>query len=154
MDLSDADVARLLATADKVEIIELLSRYHQTVDAHDYDGFASIFTADATCHYIGQEELFGIAGDQGSGLEAIVAFLRDALEGTETRHNMLNHVFTELAADTAHTRSYLFERGGITGVYEVDHVRTPAGWRIRRLVLEQEFPAALVAEIRARRAAT
>ena len=154
MELPRADVTRLLDVADKVEIIELLSRYHQTVDAHDFDGFASVFTADAECHYVGQEELFGIGGDRGTGLDAIVEFLRDALSGTETRHNMTNHVFTELAGDTAHTRSYLFERAGITGVYEIDHVRTPAGWRIRRLVLEQEFPPTLVEEIRARRAGT
>ena len=149
--LDDDTLGRLVRSADKVDIIEVLGRYHQLVDAKDVDHLDLVFTHDAVCEYLGQEELFGIPGDAPSGLPAIQAFLADALAPVETRHNMTNHVFTAIDGDHAHTRSYLIGRGGTEGVYEVDHVRTPAGWRMARLVLEQRFDPDTVRELLARR---
>jgi ketosteroid isomerase-like protein len=151
MSLDDAVLRRLIRAADKVEIIEVLSRYHQLVDAKDLDALDLVFTDDAQCEYLGQEELFGISGDSPAGLDSIRAFLADALAPVDTRHNMTNHVFTALDGDRAHTRSYLIGRGGTEGVYEVDHVRTPDGWRMRRLVLEQQFDPDTVKELLAQR---
>lgn len=149
--MDDATLDRLSRAADKVEIIEVLSRYHQLVDSKAIDSLDLVFTDDARCEYLGQEELFGIPGDSPTGLEAIQAFLADALAPVDTRHNMTNHVFTELGGDHAHTRSYLIGRGGTEGVYEVDHVRTRDGWRMRVLVLEQRFDPETVKELLAQR---
>jgi hypothetical protein len=60
-------------------------------------------------------------------------------------------VFTSLDGDRAHTRSYLIGRGGTEGVYEVDHMRTPVGWRMKYLVLEQRFDPETVKELLAQR---
>jgi hypothetical protein len=64
---------------------------------------------------------------------------------------MTNHVFVSLDGDRAHTRSYLLSRGRTEGVYEVDHVRTPAGWRMQNMVLEQRFDPDTVKELLAER---
>jgi hypothetical protein len=66
---------------------------------------------------------------------------------------MTNHVFSALAGDHAHSRSYLIGRGGTEGVYEVDHVRTADGWRMQRMVLQQRFEEATAADIVSRRQA-
>lgn len=152
--VDDEVLARLVRTADKVEIIEVLSRYHQLVDSKDLDSLEMVFTADARCEYLGQEDLFGIQGDSPAGLSAIKSFLADALAPVDTRHNMTNHVFITLESDRAHTRSYLIGRGGTDGIYEVDHVRTPDGWRMQNLVLEQRFDPATVEELLAQRRRT
>ncbi|MBI5089067.1 MAG: nuclear transport factor 2 family protein [Actinobacteria bacterium] len=149
--MDESVVDRLLRTADKVEIMEVLSRYHQLVDSKDIESLGLVFTDDARCEYLGQEELFGIRGDSPTGLPAIQAFLADALAPVDTRHNMTNHVFVSLEGDHAHTRSYLIGRGGTEGVYEVDHVRTPDGWRMQNLVLEQRFDPETVKELLAER---
>src|SRR5438128_2187279 len=99
--MDDATLTRLLGVADKVEIIELLSRYHQAIDAKDWDALPSIFTADAECNYLGQEDTFGIPGNHPIGLAAIRAFLEDALTPVDTMHSMTNHVFTMLEGDRA-----------------------------------------------------
>lgn len=151
--LDPSTLDRLVRAADKVEIIEVLSRYHQIVDAKALDELDQVFTRDATCEYLGQEELFGIPGERPTGLDEITAFLADALAPVDTRHNMTNHVFELLDGDTAHTRSYLLGRGGTEGVYDVDHVRTPDGWRMRRLVLEQRFEPEFAREMLERREA-
>lgn len=153
MSIDDAVLERLERAADKVEIIEVLSHYHQLVDSKDLDALDSVFTDDAKCEYLGQEELFGIPGDSPTGLSSIKAFLADALAPVDTRHNMTNHVFTSLDRDRAHTRSYLLGRGGTEGVYDVDHIRTPAGWRMQRLVLEQHFDPDTAAQLIAQRQA-
>jgi hypothetical protein len=149
--MDNATLTRLLRAADKVEIIELLSRYHQAIDANDWEALPSIFTADAECHYLRQEETFGIAGSNLVGLAAIREFLVDALTPVDTMHSMTNHVFTMLEEDRALTRSYLTAKGGTLGIYDVDHVRTADGWRIRRLTLDEHFEPATLEALREQR---
>src|SRR5215467_8568024 len=98
--MDDATLTRLLRAADKVEIIELLSRYHQAID---------------------------------------------------TMHSMTNHVFTLLEGDRARTRSYLASKGGTLGIYEIEHLRTADGWRIRRLTLDEHFEPATLEALREQR---
>jgi hypothetical protein len=140
-------------TADRVELTELLARYHQAIDGLDWEALrARVFVADAACDYVGMAELFGIPGET-KGIDAIVDWLDAGLRPLgPTQHFMSNIVF-ELAGDTARTRSYLSSARGARGVYECEHVRTPDGWRIRHLRLEHVFSEEQVAELRARRAA-
>jgi hypothetical protein len=149
--MDDATLTRLLRAADKVEIIELLSRYHQTIDAKDWDALPGIFTADAECRYLRQEETFGIPGDELVGLAAITDFLVDAITPVDTMHSMTNHVFTMLEGDRARTRSYLAAKGGTFGIYEIEHLRTADGWRIRRLTLDEHFEPATLEALREQR---
>jgi hypothetical protein len=135
--VSELSPGEFRAVADKVELTELLSRYHQTLDLLDFEGLRHIFTPDAHCAYLGLD-LFGVEDVELDGVDAIIAWL-DAglgqLDNRDPKHFFANHVF-DLRGDAAHTRSYMH---GLTphmgGVYDVDHVRTPEGWRIRNLRL-------------------
>jgi hypothetical protein len=125
------------AIADRVELTELLSRYHQAVDSLDWEGLRRVFTPDARCAYLGLD-LFGAEDSHLEGREKIIAWLQGGLgqlADGNPRHFFSNHVFN-VQGDTAHSRSYMHGfRPHIGGLYEIDHVRTPEGWRIKNLSL-------------------
>jgi hypothetical protein len=127
--------AEFRSIADRVEITELLSRYHHAIDARDWDALGAVFTEDAVADYLGLVV---------EGRDAIVTWLSAALGDRELTHFMANHVF-ELDGDLASSRSYLQDldlKTGLAfgaGTYEGEHVRTPAGWRIRRLRLQERL---------------
>ena len=137
MHESSIDPVEFRAIADRVELTELLSRYHQTIDRNDFDALDRVFAADARCAYLGLE-LWGISDVHLEGRDKIIDWLRAGLgrfDDTHPKHFFANHVF-DIAGDTAHTRSYMH---GLTphlgGIYEIDHVRKPNGWRIQDLQL-------------------
>ena len=120
--------------------MDVLSRYHHMIDARDWDALPRVFTDDAESGYIRVLDGVSEALPPAKGIPAIKAWLESALRPVETMHYMLNHVFTSIEGDRAHTRSYLLVRGTQTGgTYEADHVRTPQGWRVSSLTLEQHF---------------
>jgi SnoaL-like domain len=140
MSIDDEGAARLHKTADRVEIIEVLSRYCHLIDARNWDALAEVFTDDAVCSYT--RELDGVRESfpPVQGIEGIRTWLESSLRPVETMHYMLNHVFESMEDDRAQTTSYLLVRGTQTGgVYEGDHVRTREGWRVAALSLEQHF---------------
>ena len=97
------------ATADKIAIVELLSRYHHAVDAKDWDAFPSLMLDDAAAEYaaLGEIELFGLEG-RYEGLAAIVDWIRVGQEpfqfGGAPTHFMTNHVVT-VSGDVARSKS-------------------------------------------------
>ena len=124
--------AEFRSVADRVELTELLSRYHQTIDRNDFDALDRIFVQEARCAYLGLE-LWGVDDVHLEGREKIIEWLRAGLgqfDNTNPKHFFANHVF-EIDGDVAHTRSYMH---GLTphigGVYEIEHRRTEQGWRI------------------------
>jgi len=124
--------AEFRSVADRVELTELLSRYHQTIDLNDFDALDRVFAQDARCAYLGLE-LWGVDDVHLEGREKIIEWLRAGLgqfDNTNPKHFFANHVF-EIDGDVAHTRSYMH---GLTphigGVYEIEHRRTEQGWRI------------------------
>jgi len=126
------DPVEFRAVADRVELTELLSRYHQTIDRNDFDALDRVFAADARCAYLGLD-LWGIEDVHLEGLDQIIHWLRAGLgqfDDTHPKHFFANHVF-EIEGDVAHSRSYMH---GLTphigGVYEIEHRRTANGWRI------------------------
>jgi hypothetical protein len=76
------DVERLIAIE---EIKQLKARYFRCVDGKDWDGFAAIFTPDATVDYTpegGNPQDWSTAG-----VANIVVFVRKALDGAITIHH-------------------------------------------------------------------
>lgn len=133
---------RLVRAADRVEIIEMLSRYHYAIDGRDWEALESIFTPDATAGYVRVAGGERSSSSVGPGVTAITEWLRSSLRPVETQHYMTNHVFIALDDESATTNSYLSVRGTTTGgVYTGTHVRTDDGWRIQDLTLEQHFDA-------------
>jgi hypothetical protein len=134
------------AVADRIEITELLSRYHHAIDGRDWDALSAVFVEDAVADYMGLVV---------EGRDAIVTWLSAALGDRELTHFMANHIF-DIDGDSATSRSYLQDldlQTGLAfgaGIYEGQHTRTDAGWRIRRLQLRERLvPDSRLTEIAA-----
>ncbi len=138
-------------TADRLDVIEALARYHQAVDAKDWPALGALFTDDVVAEYRGLDttrDLFGLDG-RIEGRDPVVAWITEGqapfrYDGAPT-HFMTNHVLTFADDDHCRSRSSFFDLDMETGllfgsgIYTVDHVRTAAGWRIATLVLEQRL---------------
>lgn len=134
---------------DRAEIIELLHRYALAIDTGDWALLRSLFTPDAVADFssVGQ---YAAGESSMRGVDAIVAWLRAALAPfPDVLHFMSNHI-VELHGDRASTLTYMhvlhMEMGGI---YRCEAVRTPDGWRLERLALEERRFAAAAERLRA-----
>jgi hypothetical protein len=120
--------------SDKWEIAETLSRYAFTVDFWSWGDFDQVFAEDATAHY--EMEAIGFPSVHLKSRAEIAAWLSASIPPLGQvcpRHALTNHIF-DLKGDAARTRSYLNAGGpGAAGVYTMDHIRTPQGWRVTRL---------------------
>ena len=116
--------------ADKLEIIDLMSRYCYAVDFGDLPSLKEVFTDDVEALYVLEPLGLGLDDVPLSGVDAVIAWLDSVLPGLgqhAPRHAMTNHL-VELDGDVARSRSYLAAGNGL---YTVGHVRTPHGWRAK-----------------------
>lgn len=128
----DANLQRLL---DLEAIRQLKARYFRCMDTKDWDGFAQVFAKDAVADYSGP-------GKNLQGREAIVAFVRGAVETLKTVHH--GHMpEIEVDGDTAHgvfAMADIVERPGGRvmrgyGHYHEDFVRRDGRWQMTKLRL-------------------
>jgi len=128
----DSDDHRSLE--DRIAVEDLLTRYATAVDRRDWDRYRSVFTADAEIDYTSAG---GIAGT----VDEVVEFLSATLAMFEMTQHLVSNVELTVDGDTA-TVTAMFNNpmrvtGGDTwftgGWYHHDLVRTPDGWRSRRL---------------------
>jgi hypothetical protein len=128
-----ADAAALLV--DRQEIRDLMYRYGMAVDRRDEALYRTVFTPDARIDYTD-------SGGVVDRLDAVVAWLFDALAPfAGLQHNMTNH-FVELDGDSATACTYFVAYHTIAvapgqetlltvgGFYQDHLVRTADGWRI------------------------
>jgi hypothetical protein len=139
--------------ADKLAVIEVLTRYHHAVDFKRWDDLDRILTEDAVAAWPGMGAELGLATDAPAGREAIKAWLRDAVGDRESLHYMVNHV-VDIDGDTARNRSMVAVADSLSnlyhlGYYDGTHRRTPEGWRIASLRFNRA-PAAVRRAERAR----
>ena len=122
------------ALADRIAAEDLLTRYATAVDRRDWEQYRSIFTADAEIDYTSAG---GIAGT----VDEVVEFLSTSLEMFEMTQHLVSNIDLEVNGKSA-TVTAMFNNpmrlpGGDTwftgGWYHHDLVRTPDGWRSRRL---------------------
>ena len=122
------------ALADRIAAEDLLTRYATAVARRDWEQYRSIFTADAEIDYTSAG---GIAGT----VDEVVEFLSTSLELFEMTQHLVSNIDLEVNGDSA-TVTAMFNNpmrlpGGDTwftgGWYHHDLVRTPDGWRSRRL---------------------
>jgi hypothetical protein len=159
--MSNDDTLRQVV--DRIEIVENLGRYHQAVDAKDWVALGNLLTEDVVAEYrnLNDAELFGLDGVY-EGRTAVIDWIRVGQEpfqfnGAPT-HFMTNHVI-ELSGDEASSRSYFNDVDlptGLTigtGIYTCTHVRTPEGWKISNMRLEQRLCDSVVGSIAAQRSA-
>jgi 3-phenylpropionate/cinnamic acid dioxygenase small subunit len=125
-----ADALRPLL--DRQEIVELCCRYATALDAKDWVGLRSCFTADP---------VFVHPGGRLAGADAIVARSREALGPLDVTHHLIGTVVVEVDGDQARARCYFQAQhvrrqapGGdtyvIAGRYADRLVRLDEGWRI------------------------
>ncbi|HLT70183.1 MAG TPA: nuclear transport factor 2 family protein [Acidimicrobiales bacterium] len=126
----------LQALQDRVEITDLLHRYARALDTKDWDLLASVFTPDAHLDYTS-------SGCPAGPRDEVVPWLARALEPVPMTQHLITNVEIDLDGDRATVRALFhnpLQLPGMPGVshcggtYEHEVVRTPEGWRSRRLV--------------------
>jgi hypothetical protein len=128
----------LQAVADKLEIHELLARYARGVDNRDWDLYRSVFTDDAFIDY-------SSAGAAAGPRDEVAAALEAGFETIPWAQHYITNVEIELHGDEAKVVAMFFnpmqlpmleDASSCGGYYHHELVRTPEGWKSRRLVEE------------------
>lgn len=123
---------------DRLDVIELIHRYAAVVDLKRYDELPAVFADDAVCDY-GSMRVYLGDDCMPSGLADIERWMRRYTGSRPSMHFMHNHV-VELQGDAATMRNYMHNtNSSIAGVYETEARRTPDGWRLTRLRLDERF---------------
>jgi uncharacterized protein (TIGR02246 family) len=114
---------------EKLAIQELCSRYCQTIDAQDSEGWAHCFTPDGA---------FEFDGHVVRGHEALREYADTHTRVMRTRHMTLNHLYEvhgDRATGRATTVVSIATPGGYKimgqGPYEDDLVKVNGEWKIR-----------------------
>jgi hypothetical protein len=131
---------------DRLEVVELVSRYAHAIDRRDWGAFDAIFDDPLAL------ELPHVESDAQVARAEFVRLARETVEGFEaTHHPITNHV-VELAGDRATCVCYAqawhtvpTERGVadycvVRGFYEFGAARTDGGWRLDRMKVEFHGP--------------
>ena len=129
--------------SDELEIVALLNRYARAVDSKDWELYRSVFTDDAHIDY--STDVF-----TGSLDGAIQFFSRDFSALVSMSMHYITNVEATIDGDTAEVRAMFYNPTQIKGLpelsifggyYSHDFVRTPEGWRSRRLREEMVWTA-------------
>jgi 3-phenylpropionate/cinnamic acid dioxygenase small subunit len=121
--------------SDELEIVALLNRYARAVDSKDWELYRSVFTNDAHIDY--STDVF-----TGSLDGAIEFFSRDFSALVSMSMHYITNVEATIDGDTAEVRAMFYNPTQIKGLPELsmfggyyyhDLIRTPEGWRSRRL---------------------
>ena len=127
--------------SDRAEIADAITRYTIAVDTREWDRLDSVFTPDARIDY---SESGGTVGD----LVTVKAWLAQNLPAFSTRYlhgvQQISYSF-DSTRESARVAAYFHKpmvisdgKGGdrvveVGGIYHHSFVRTPDGWRSRRL---------------------
>jgi hypothetical protein len=123
--------------SDRIEIADLLTTYTRAVDTGEWDLLDTVFTPDARIDYTATGGIAGLFPE-------VKPWLAEVLPMFARRQHLIGQSAVTLDGDTAAVTAYfinpmvttddkLFTCGGL---YHHDLVRTPAGWRSRRLTQE------------------
>ena len=127
--------------SDRLEIDDLLTTYTMAIDAGDWDALDRVFTPDAHLDYTAP-------GGPAGPYPEVKAWLAEVLAPFSRMQHVIGQRQVRIDGDEAHVRAYLLntlqldQEDGTTwqmdvgGVYVHTLVRTPEGWRSRRLVEE------------------
>ena len=135
---------------DRLEILELISRYAMTYDHNEIEEHASLFTEDGTLvlthEATGHEAIRKMTGERRAKI---------AEKGIQNRHFLVNTVLDEVSVDevdavsnfliTWQFKDRQFPEPNYSGVYVDKIVRTKDGWRFkhRRIQIDQKVPRRL-----------
>jgi len=125
---------------DRLEINDLLTRYAKAVDRKDWDLYRTVFTADAHIDYRS-------AGGVEAGLDEMCSWLDQSLAMFEATQHLIGNVEIGIDGDDAHVVAMFHNPlklpdGNIWftgGWYHHEMVRTPDGWRSKKLTEESSY---------------
>ena len=129
------------AISDRLDIEALLTRYTRAIDSGDWDRLDEVFTQDAAIDYT------ATGGIKASYAE-VKPWLAQMLPIFPRRMHTLGQIDSQVTGDTAVVAAYFHNPMGMPqeegpdhlvefgGIYHHDLVRTPDGWRSRRLLEE------------------
>lgn len=131
---------QLRTLTDRLEITDLLTAYATAVDGRDWERYRSIFTPDAVIDYSSAGGAVGTPDEMADYLEQVLAQFR------ATQH-MIGNLEVDIDGDTARARAMFHNPmrmadGSVWftgGWYNHELVRTPDGWRSRRLIEETSY---------------
>ena len=127
--------------SDRAEIEATLVRYTRAIDTGDWDRLDTVFTPDARIDYTSTG---GIAGAYAE----VKPWLAEMLPIFPRRMHTLGQLDISFDVDTATVAAYFHNPMGMPqnegpdhlvefgGIYHHEFVRTPDGWRSRRLLEE------------------
>jgi hypothetical protein len=131
--------------ADRLEIMELMSRWHQCTDVGAWEEFRDrVLAEDFEWVWRGVDGT-GSVRDVVQGRDEFIEWDTKAMSGVNVRHFVGGQVFLEHEGDHAQTRCYMHVVDVASldtianGLIVADHVRTPDGWRVRRLKLDEQI---------------
>jgi len=133
--------------AERLEIADVIAQYSYRWDSKDAEGFASLFTQDATMERWASGKL--IPGSRLEGRQTILAYAQESHEGRladrQTRHHMSGLVFIELTENSALTENMVLithqtaaeaaAHIASSGIYRNTWRKIDQGWRIAKRVL-------------------
>jgi SnoaL-like domain len=131
----------LAEISDRLEIEALLIRYTRAIDTGQWDRLDEVFTPDAHIDY-------SATGGITAAYPEIKTWLAKMLPIFPRRMHTLGQIDLELTGDEASAAAYFHNPMGMPqeegpdhlvefgGIYHHDLVRTPDGWRSRRLFEE------------------
>ena len=127
--------------SDRQEIVDVITRYTRAIDTRSWDDLDAVFTEDAVLDY-------SAVGGPAVALDVAKPWVEKGLSGFLRYQHVIGQVSIELDGDTARATAYFTNPmiaptrdGGeslveVGGYYHHDLVRTPDGWRSRRMVDE------------------
>jgi hypothetical protein len=136
--------------ADRLEITDVLVRFHRAVDQADWDLMRRSVLAPTAVWDWTASDGEAVVGDSAEGRDAFIKWLSIAMTGSTVRHMTTSHLF-EIAEDTARSESYMFVVDRMTlatlasGLVTAEHIRTADGWRITRLKIDERIADGSVA---------
>ncbi len=127
--------------SDREEIRDLVTAYTRAVDTRSWDDLDAVFTEDAVLDY-------SSVGGPVDTLAAVTPWVEQGLRGFARYQHVIGQVAIALDGDAATATAYLTNPmvavapdgtetlWEVGGYYHHDLVRTPHGWRSRRMVDE------------------
>jgi 3-phenylpropionate/cinnamic acid dioxygenase small subunit len=135
---------------DRLDILDLISRYAMTYDHNEIDNHVSLFTENGTLvlthEATGHDAIRKMTGERRAKI---------AEKGIQNRHFIVNTVLNDVSKDEVDAVSnfmitWQFDDKSVpepnfTGVYVDTIVRTDEGWRFkhRRIQIDQKVPRRL-----------
>lgn len=125
--------------SDRTEIRDLVTAYTRAVDTRSWDDLDEVFTEDAVLDY-------SSVGGPVTSLAEAKAWVEQGLRGFDRYQHVIGQVAIALDGDEATATAYLVNPmvarapdgtetlWEVGGYYHHDLVRTPNGWRSRRMV--------------------